>query len=372
MRPWRLHDGYVLRSYLGALVVTLLLLTALVVVADLGDRIDRISRSERVLRAAGETPLLAVLEYYATLLPFLWWRMLPLAALIGGTFALTWLSRHNELAPLVLAGVPTRRLVLPVLLAGVVLAATQVVVRETLAPSVSRRHETLARLLNGRASDRLTEVPHFHDPGGGRLSMGAYVPRSFRMEDAFVHLRADPAAGGKRGLYRYPSLVWDETRAEWVADRGGVLSVLDPADPAGEERALAAGSIAPLRAPPSLLELTFREGGALGLSSSEIRELVAAYPGRPRLRLLLHQQAAVPVSLVVLLLIGLPFSVQLAKGRTIRRFLACVATVALYQFTGTVATDLGARGELNPVVGAWLADVVFGALGLVLFAGMDT
>ena len=83
MRPWRLHDGYVLRSYLGALGVTLLLLTALVVVADLGARLDRISRSEKVLRAAGETPIVAVLEYYATLLPFLWWRMLPIAALIG-------------------------------------------------------------------------------------------------------------------------------------------------------------------------------------------------------------------------------------------------------------------------------------------------
>jgi lipopolysaccharide export LptBFGC system permease protein LptF len=352
--------------------VTLLLLTALVVVADLGARLDRISRSEKVLRAAGETPLVAVLEYYATLLPFLWWRMLPIAALIGGSFALTWLSRHNELAPVVLAGVPTQRLVLPVLVAGVVLAATQVAVRETFAPSVSRRHETLGRLLNGRESDRLFEVAHFHDPGGGRLSMAAYLPRSFRMEDAFVHLRADAAAGGRRGLYRFPSLVWDAERKVWVADRGGVLSVLDPADPAGEERALPPGTVAPLEAPPSILELTFREGGALGLSSSEIRELVAAYPARHRLRLLLHQQGAVPVSLVVLLLIGLPFAVQLAKGRTMRRFLACVAIVALYQLTGTLAADLGARGELNPVVGAWLADVVFGALGIVLFAGMDT
>jgi lipopolysaccharide export LptBFGC system permease protein LptF len=282
------------------------------------------------------------------------------------------MSRHNELSPLVVAGIPTRRVVLPILLAGAALAATQVVVREALSPAMSRRHETLARLLAGRASDRLVEVGHFDDPSGGRLSVAAFLPRESRLEDAFVHVRSDPAAGGRRALYRYPTLTWDESRAAWVADRGGVRSVLDPSDVAGEERALPPGSVAPLVATPTVLDLTFREGSALGLASSEIRALVEAYPNRPRLLVLLHQQGAVPVSLCVLLLIGLPFGVQLSRGRVIRRFLGCAALVALYELTGTVASDFGERGALNPVVGAWFADVVFGALGLVLFLGMES
>jgi lipopolysaccharide export LptBFGC system permease protein LptF len=372
-RPlWRRHDGYVLRSFLAAFLVVACLLTALVVVADLGDRLDRIDKAEKMIRSAGETPVLAVLEYYATLLPFLWWRLLPLAALIAGAFSLTWLSRHNELAPLVVAGVPSRRIVLPILLAGVALAGTQVLVRETLSPRMSRRHEVLSRLLANRPPDRLGEVKHFDDPSGARLSMAAYLPQSLRVEDAFVHVRSDPATGGRRTLYRYPTLVWSAGTKAWLAERGGERIVLDPARPAGETRAIPAGERAPIDAPPSLLELTFREGSALGLSSSEIRELVDAYPGRPRLRLLLHEQRAVPVSLLVLLLVGLPFGVQLSRGGVIRRFLLCASLVALYEFLGSVATDLGARGELNPVVAAWSTNVVFGALGLVLFAGMET
>jgi lipopolysaccharide export system permease protein len=372
VRLLRRHDAYVLRSFLAAFVVTLLLLTALVVVADLGERLDRMSRSGDRLRAAGESPALAVVEHYLTLLPFLWWRIVPLAALIAAAFSLTWLSRHNELAPIVLAGVSARRMVLPLLAAAVALASLQVVVRETLAPGWSRRHETLARLLNDRDKERLPEVPHFHDPTGARVSMASYLPRTRRMEDTLVHVRSDPTAEGRRVLYRYPSLGWDEARGRWVAEKGGVLSVLDPADPAGEERPIPSGEAAPIEAPPSLLELTFREGSALGLSSREIRELVDAYPARPRLRLLLHQQHTVPVSLFVLLLVGLPFCVRLARGSVVRRFLVLAAVVALFEFTGTVASDLGSRGELRPVVAAWLGNVVFGALGLVLFWGMET
>jgi lipopolysaccharide export LptBFGC system permease protein LptF len=263
-------------------------------------------------------------------------------------------------------------MVLPLLVAAGVLAVLQVVVRETLAPGWSRRHETLARLLNDRDKERLPEVPHFHDPTGARVSMASYLPRSRRMEDTLVHVRSDPTADGRRVLYRYPSLGWDEARGRWVAEKGGVRSVLDPADPAGEERPIPSGEAAPIEAPPSLLELTFRQGSALGLSSREIRELVDAYPARPRLRLLLHQQFTVPVSLFVLLLVGLPFCVRLARGSVVSRFLVCAAIVALYELVGTVASDLGSRGELRPVVAAWLGNVVFGALGVVLFASMET
>jgi lipopolysaccharide export system permease protein len=368
----RRHDAYVLRSFLAAFAVTLLLLTVLVVIADLGERLDRMARSGKRLREAGESPPLAIVEHYATLVPFLWWRIVPLAALIGAAFSLTWLSRHNELAPIVLAGVSTRRMLLPVLVAACVLAAAQVVVRETLSPRLSRRHETLARLLNDRDKERLPEVPHFHDPTGARVSMASYLPRTRRMEDTLVHVRSDPTADGRRVLYRYPSLSWDADSRRWIAERGGVRSVLDAADPAGEERPIPSGEAAPIEAPPSLLELTFREGSALGLASTEIRELVEAYPARPRLRLLLHQQFTVPVSLFVLLLVGLPFCVRLAGGSVVRRFLLCAAVVALYELVGTVASDLGSRGELTPLVAAWLGNVVFGALGLVLFLGMET
>ena len=74
----------------------------------------------------------------------------------------------------------------------------------------------------------------------------------------------------------------------------------------------------------------------------------------------------------MLLLIGLPLSFHLGKGGVFRAFAKTLAIVALYFVAGSVLTDLGARGSLNPVVAAWSANVIFGALGIVLWLGIET
>src|SRR5204862_5997018 len=126
-------------------------------------------------------------EYYATLIPFLWLKILPLASLIAASLCVTWLSRQNELAPLVAAGVPSRRVLAPILLAALALTGAQIYARESFVPSLSRRHDDLHRLLerSGR-TDRFQDVPHVQDTGGGRLSMSAFVPGVRRMEGAWI------------------------------------------------------------------------------------------------------------------------------------------------------------------------------------------
>ena len=374
MKAWRRHDGYVLRAFLGALGVALLFLTSMVVVYDLADRIDRLSRSLEGIRARGLSTSGVLTEYYATLVPFLWLKILPVASLLAASLCLTWLTRQNELAPLVTAGVPSRRVLAPILVAALLLTGAQVFARETFVPALSRRHDDLHRLLTERPgrSDHFQDVPHVQDTGGGRLSMSAFVPGLRRMEAAWITFVSDPAAGGAWTAYRFPTVEWDAAASRWVAPTGGRRWTLQR--DAGETPvvSLSPSDPVPLRMPPSLIELTLREGAALGLSSAEIAELAAAYPTRTKFRLLYHQQVAAPAATLVLLLLGLPFVYHLGRRRTFRPFLATMALVSAYFVAGAVANDLGARGSLNPVVGAWAANVVFGALGIVLFLDVET
>lgn len=372
MTLWRRHDGYVLRAFLAAFFLALLVFTGIGILWDLSDRLDRILNSTRTLREAGETPWLAVLEYYLIWIPFFWLSVLPIAALVGACVSITWLLRHNELAPLVTAGVPTRRILMPIFIAAVALAGAQVFVREALAPSLSRRSDRLGRLFSNKKPDRMDEVPHFHDPGGGNLSIAAILPGEKRIEDAYVKFTSDPAVEGKRTLYRYPVLDWDATRRVWVATRGGERIDLETFETGANRWGIEPGATAPIAAEPSLLELTFRLNAASGFSSAEIRELVRANPGRPRLELLLQQQQSAPLAPLVLLLLGLPFAMRFDRSRVFRSFVGCVALVASYLFVSALARDLGARGALSPVVAAWFANVVYGALGIALCADMET
>jgi lipopolysaccharide export system permease protein len=375
MTLWRRHDGYVLRSFLAALGTALLFLTALVVVYDLAERLDRLPDALKSLRARGRSPAGLLLEYYATLIPFLWLRILPIAALLAAGLSVTWLARSNELAPLVTAGVPSRRVLFPILVAGVVLVAAQLAARETLVPWLSRHHDDLQRILGSRRSDRLdafNDVPHLHDAGGGRLAAARYIPNERRLEDAWVTFVSDPAAGGVRTAYRYPLLVWEESGRRWTAERGGERWILDPTEAGSVTRVLVPSDPVPLLVDPSLLELTLRQAAAMGLSSAEIAALARDNPDKARFTVLLHQQRASSVATLVLLLIGLPLSWHLRRRGAFAAFLKGLAVVTLYFFVDTLASDLGVRGTLAPVVAAWFADVVFGALGITLLLGMET
>src|SRR5204863_4711955 len=111
-------------------------LSLLVVVYDLADRMADLKKARDAIAASGRTVLGVHVEYYLTLLPFVWSKLLPFAALIAAGFTFTWLARQNELAPIVTAGVPTLRLVAPILATAVLAAGIQSVARETSIPAL--------------------------------------------------------------------------------------------------------------------------------------------------------------------------------------------------------------------------------------------
>jgi lipopolysaccharide export LptBFGC system permease protein LptF len=370
----RLHDRYVARAFLSALGAALLVLTTLVVVYDLADRIDKLSAAFDEVRSKGMEPYGTLAEYYVTFVPFLWIKILPIAVVLAAGLSITWLARQNELAPLVAAGVPTRRVLLPVLVVTVLVAGGEAVARETVAPTLSRRHDDLHRMLFERKSrlGRFRDVPHLTDLEGRRLSMSAYVHAERRMEGVWVTVPQDPAAGGSRTAYRYPELEWDDARATWVASRGGERRTLTVEETGTSVKSLSRDDPVPVALRPELLELVLRQGAAMGLSSAEIKALADAHPDKPRFRLLLHEQPASSASTIVLLLVGLPLAFRLGRRGTMRAFARALAACAAFVLVSMVATDLGARGTLNPVVAAWTADVVFGALGVVLWLGLES
>ncbi len=369
----RRHDRYVLRSFLASLGTAILFLSSLVIIYDLADRIDKLPKRLDGLRAQGLVPGWVVVEYYATLLPFLWIRILPVAGVIAAGTTFTWLARQNELVPLVTSGIPTRRIVLPVIVAAIVLAGLQTLVRETWVPRMSRRHHDLHRILSDDRPERLKDVQHIQDAGGGRLSMAAYLPRTRHIEGAWITFPHDSAAGGRTVVLRYPVLRWDEAASRWIADRGGERRVLEPRETGAAAALLGPLDPVPLALEPSLLELTLREGAALGFSSAEIGKLARANPEKVRFTLLLHQQWAAPFSGVVLLLLSLPVVIHLGRRVPfLPSFAKTVTFTALYFTVDSLVSDMGARGALNPVLAAWTATVVFASLGIVSIASMET
>lgn len=371
----RRHDRYLLQAFWATFAAVLLFLTVIVLLLDLSDRLARLGRGWGALEAAGQNPYALLAEFYATLVPFLWLRLLPFAAPLAAALCLSRLVRFNELTALLAGGVSKRRLALPILASGAVVAGAVFWMQESVAPRWSRRHNELMRLLGKVQPDRITEVPHLHDPGGGRLSMEAFRPLGQRMENVQITFRGPD--GEATAIYRYPELAWagggGAGPAGWVAPLGGVELPL-ARDRSGLARVpIPPGATAPLEASLTLVEISITSKAALGMSLAEVRALRAASPASPRLAHMEHALFTGPISAVVLLLLALPFAFPIGRRNPspLPGILGAGGVGALY-FAGSYLTgNLAAAGDWNPVVLSWLPTVVFGTLGLSLFLTMD-
>jgi lipopolysaccharide export system permease protein len=360
----RRHDRYVLGVYWASFGAVLLFFTSIVVVMDLAERLQRIVNDWSTLVDQGHAPGWLLLEFYGSFLPFILLKILPVSVPIAAAFALRRLSRRNELAPLVTAGVSTRRIVLPLVLSAVAVSAVMFAVRDLAAPSLGRRQMALSRLLTKRnKADRVTRVPHMDDAAGVRITMDAYWPGERRMEGVILTVRgADRRPHEAR---QYPVLTWDEDRRAWVAPRGGFRFDL-VGSAAGLRRPLTPGEAAPIRADAPLVEVTVTERATLGLSLAESRALVRADPENARLVIQHHKQFTEPLSAVVLLLLALPFLIPLDGRNALRAIGASLVGGGLYFAAALVTPGMGASGALNPVVVAWTPTVLFGSMGLAL------
>ncbi|MEW6764841.1 MAG: LPS export ABC transporter permease LptG [Pseudomonadota bacterium] len=155
-------DLYILRSVLGATVLTLVGLLGLAMILLLIDEVDKVDGAYSFGKA-----LLFVLYT----LPGYMLEFFPLATLVGSLMALGQLAAGNEITAMRAAGLSLGRLARPVLFAGVMLGLLGMLIGETLGPM-------------GQSSARLMKA----EAQGKTLSMQGEQGLWLREAERFIHV----------------------------------------------------------------------------------------------------------------------------------------------------------------------------------------
>lgn len=128
-----------------------------------------------------------------------------------------------------------------------------------------------------------------------------------------------------------------------------------------------------------LIELDIPKNKSTDILSKTNREL---YPGelRKKVRMIkaggedpasylidLHKRFALPTSIFVFSLLGLPLGIQRVRTARFTGFSIAMGVVLIYYVMSTALEALGEGGVLNPVAAVWGSDVVMGIGGLYIF-----
>jgi len=164
----RIIDKYLVRQFVQTFVVCFVSLTGLYIVIDAFGHLDEL------LAEAGEAGglLSLVVTYYGFRSILFFDQISSILALISAMVTITWIQRHQEMTALQAAGIPKRRVSLPVIVCAMAVSIVAASNREALIPRIRSQ---LVRDTHNLSQDAGLDVTPRFDNASGIFLDGAQI-----------------------------------------------------------------------------------------------------------------------------------------------------------------------------------------------------
>ena len=119
-------------------------------------------------------------------------------------------------------------------------------------------------------------------------------------------------------------------------------------------------------------DILARIKGPNDLTFRDIRRAYAMNPRDLRMKILLHYHITFPLSNLLLLLLGLPFVLRPESRSHYLGLTLALLICGGYFVLDVIMRDLGAKGQIHPVLAAWFSSIFCGGVGIYLYDGIRT
>jgi lipopolysaccharide export system permease protein len=367
----RLHDRYLFRELMTPLAICLGGFVILGVSLFFTKDLDKIHEHHLTL--------VETAEYCATSLPELFVLVLPILMLLALLWALTHHARHNEITALRAAGVSLWRLCVPYFVAGLLTTGLYFATNEYAVPASDRWGQQLLER-HADASNKSRPAAgrggNFSNPREHRNWLFSdYDPRTTRMLNPTV-------------TWTLPDGSWHELDAASAIRSNGVWTFFDVQPrvkyQAAQSEPVRLGFTNVLAVPefnetPDQVRLllkfansqTLHGSGSADIPLAELWDLMRNKPGLTRqdvnaIETKFHGRLATPWECFVVVLVAVPFGAPAGRRNLFYGVAGSIFIGFTYFILQKFSLALGMNGLLPGWLAAWLPNLVFAALGIVL------
>lgn len=367
---FKLTDRLLIYSYVKSYLICFVSLLGLYIVVDLFTNIDEFAQAE--------TELLRLLQhigaFYGVQITLIFDRLSEAIVLLAAMFTVAWMQRNNELLPLLSAGVSTRRVLQPVLLAACALVFVNVANQEVLIPIVGN-----FRVERGDpGNEKALMVNGTYDSNDVHVCGREAIFKEQCIEEMTCVLPPEAANGqlihvyAKRAHYIPPG---NKPRTG-----GWLLTDAEPPELFNWNRKDILEPIVPGQYFLYTAELDFgrltRNNRKWFQSQSTwavFRELSTSDPATlSSMAVFFHMRLTRPLLGMILVIMGLSVILQDQNRNVFISAGLCLMLCAIFFAASVVARYLGDNEYLSPALAAWLPVLIFGPLAFVLFDAVHT
>jgi LPS export ABC transporter permease LptF/LPS export ABC transporter permease LptG len=319
-------------------------------------------------------PITMVLNYFRYLIPLMLYQLAPLATLVATLVTLAVLAKNNEVIAFKASGISLYRLVLPLTLAGCLVAGGMFLLDDSFLPYANQRQDALRNEIKGRPAQTYFQPAHqwifgenskiynyeLFDPDQqlfGGLSVFELNPDTFQMHRRVFASRA----------------TWEPTENTWVLT-GGWIRDFDNNGKETKYEPFKVFSLAELTEPPSYFRREVRQSYQMNWKqlSDYIKSLQQAGFDTSRLSVQWQKKFAFPLIAAVIVFLGAPFAFLTGTRGAIGGVAVAVGIGIIYWATAALFEAMGSVGQLPPLLAGWAPDAIFGFLGIYFFLKMPT
>ncbi len=353
----RILDRYIIKKFLVILFFTTLAFIVIFIVVDLIEHLDKFLGSD----ATADRLIL----YYVYYIPYIILLTLPVNMLLSSLFSLGSMAQYNELMACLSSGISLYRLVIPILLVALVISALSGVAGETIVPESNRKRLDLYRydIRNEPRQKGGTERQiSLQDYDNRQMSILYYDARQKRANKVNIVWKEGNQIR-ERWDARY--MVWRDSLNYWVlheitrrtfANDTETITKLDSFR--YEDTRILPEDLVDLQLKPE--EMNYRE------LKSFVEKMENLGADARKWVVDLYMKVSYPFASFIIVLFGAPLASRKRRSGPALGFALALLISFVYFLFLRSGQVLGHNGTLEPWLGAWIGNIVFGVGGVLL------
>lgn len=352
---YKILDRYIIKSFIASIFYGLLAFTALFVIIDLMEKLDNFIDNNLTA--------FMILEYYMVFIPDIIKLMIPVAVLFGGLFTAGKMSNNNELTAIKSSGISIYRFMMPfitvcILISGLIFWFGGYVVPEA---NVRKAEIESQYLKKGEAS--VISNLFFQDPPGKIISIFYY--NSENLEAYKTGIQFYDTTNSIKMTMRIDAekLQYSANKKIWTAYNGTIRVFGELNDKLDHFEKM---EMKNLRFTPE--DLQVKQQKLEILTNPQLKKLIkdtrdAGYDSQ-RAEIEYYGRFAFPFTAIIIIVFGLPISTVKRRTGIALQFGINILVTFIYLSIMQIVTALGKNGSLDPLLTAWLVNLIFLAAAL--------
>jgi lipopolysaccharide export system permease protein len=353
----RLLDKYIIKEYARFFIITSISFIALYLIVDFFEKIR--------MFLSNHASITQMASYFLFSIPMIISLMLPAAVLLATLMTYSSLSKFSEIIAMKANGISLYRMAAPVLIFAAIIAVSLFYFSELITPSSAQKAINIVKL----------EVQK-------QKTFGAFKQNElwYRSDDAIYNFKIfDVTKDTLRGIvinYINPDFTLqkriDAERAEWKNGQWVFYNLLLTHFDSTNAPVLewSKEKIIPLPEKPNDFKIMQNDAEKMGYFDLRryVKKIQSEGYDATRYLVDLHGKLAFPFVTLILVLIGISFSTRSERQGGVMQSVGIGIIIGFsYWIVHAFSMSLGRSGILPAILSAWVANIIFLAVGATLF-----